>query len=371
MNNPFSRLKRFLPDKNDPQENHATECLAACLVFSPRIRASFIRFLFGLVQQLPFELGQESKAEVLTQLTIEDGWIDLVLRQERDFAIAVEVKVSAPENCFHRDQLAKYRKWLNKENQNHGYLFTLVKNPDSLFKPKEFEVDDRRSWRELYNHFHSKCTQQNLSEVEDNLLINFIKYLESEGIVSNYETKDLLCYGKGIKAQNGTVAILNQVSDRLRSDGFSSVLDAKSDWPLLKIEHPDWKDIFGQGQNQKISLWFMVEGVWEAKCNDFGFDIELWNMEHKNAWPVAKSKLPKWLNILKAQGLKWTVCETWKRGRENVSADEIQEKPKRIHAYRTGDNIILDQNDPQPEDQLIDLLVQKTKEYAEIIGSLK
>jgi len=52
MNNPFSRLKHYRVNATDPQtrateqqENHATECLAACLVFSSKIREAFLEYL--------------------------------------------------------------------------------------------------------------------------------------------------------------------------------------------------------------------------------------------------------------------------------------------------------------------------------------
>ena len=95
MNNPFSRLKHFIPDENDSQENHATECLAACLVFSSRLRREFIDFLLGGKEKV--EVGDESKIEVETQRPIEQGgYIDLVLESPEKFTVVVEVKVKAP-----------------------------------------------------------------------------------------------------------------------------------------------------------------------------------------------------------------------------------------------------------------------------------
>ena len=39
MSNPFVNLRKFVPDLADPKENHATESLAACLKFSPVLKA--------------------------------------------------------------------------------------------------------------------------------------------------------------------------------------------------------------------------------------------------------------------------------------------------------------------------------------------
>ncbi len=61
MNNPFSRLKHYLPIEHDSQENHATECLAVCLVFSERMKKSFIQFLAGN----DVKLGVEALSKVV------------------------------------------------------------------------------------------------------------------------------------------------------------------------------------------------------------------------------------------------------------------------------------------------------------------
>src|SRR5690242_18116118 len=131
MNNPFSRLKHFIPDETDPQENHATESLASCLVFSPRIKEEFIRFLFPDER---FKAVVSSQIEVVTQEYIQDGYIDLVLRSPDHFTIAIEVKVKSPENCeHHRSQLTRYRKWLEGEKAPVRFLFTLVRDRDMSF----------------------------------------------------------------------------------------------------------------------------------------------------------------------------------------------------------------------------------------------
>jgi hypothetical protein len=74
MNNPFSRLKHYTVSGTDPQaraieqqENHATECLAACLVWSSRLRNEFIRFLLN-GERTGFTAAD---TEVATQQTIE------------------------------------------------------------------------------------------------------------------------------------------------------------------------------------------------------------------------------------------------------------------------------------------------------------
>src|SRR5439155_6906502 len=86
MNNPFSRLKHYLRSEIDPQENHATECLAACLVFSSRLRDAFIRFFLD-GQGTGFtatgtEVVTQQRIEPGYAETVEEGYIDLVLREK-------------------------------------------------------------------------------------------------------------------------------------------------------------------------------------------------------------------------------------------------------------------------------------------------
>jgi hypothetical protein len=375
MNNPFSRLKHFIPDENDPQENHATECLAACLVFSSTLRRAFIDFLFDGGEKV--EVGDESKVEVETQRPIEQGgYIDLVLEQPQKVTVVVEVKVKSPENCdHHREQIARYRKWLRTDKKADGYLFTLVRNPDDAFRPERYGADGRRSWSELFKSFRKNVDEGTLSEVEVSLVKNLCEYLESEGIVSTYETKDLLRYSDGLKAKKAVAGIFNQVASRLKPDGFESVSDEdrKDWWPVLKIEHPDWKKIFGKGRNQKISVWFMVPGVWEADKHDFGLEIELWNKEHGNDWRIAKPKLTKWLSKLKSQKFDWDIYQTWKKPQRNIPANKIELEPRRIIVSKNWGEpgeAILDQDSPQSEDELVNLLVKRSKELASTVSSL-
>jgi hypothetical protein len=369
MNNPFSRLKHFTPNENDPQENHATECLAACLVFSPRLRRAFIDFLSGGDGKL--EIGDESEIDVATQREIEGGgYVDLVLDQPGKFTVAVEVKVKSPENCeHHRDQLKRYRTWLRAENQSNGYLFTLVRNPDRSFNPKQYGADERRSWSELFKRFRQMPKEANSTDIENNLVENFCEYLESEGIVSTYETKDLLRYSDGLKAKKAVTGIFNQVSSRLEIDRFQceATDGGKNGWPQLKIEHPDWKKIFGKGKNQKVSILFTVPGIWGGDKHDFGFQIDLWNKEHGNDWRVAKPKLARWLETLKSREFDYDV--DWKH--TNVPANKIEFEPKSICASKNWGENILNQNSPQSEDELVNLLVERVKQLAGIVSSLE
>jgi PD-(D/E)XK nuclease superfamily len=375
MKNPFLRLKHYRSMSDDPkiraieqQENHATECLAACLVFSSNIRNEFIRFLLNDAAKGV----HPGEVDVLTQEPIKGGYIDLVLRQPKNFVIAVEVKVKSREDG---DQLLKYRKWLDRQTEE-PFLFTLVRNEDTAFHPAEYGASHprpRRTWWALHKTFKQILGANNLPDVESSLINNFCDYLEKEGIVSTYETKDLLSYAAGVKARNAVNGIFTQIGSRLQPEGFeTSLTEGRSgQWPQLRIQHPRWNKIFGNGNNEKISLWFCVRGIWEAKEDSFGPDIELWHRDHGNDWRLGEPKLSNWLATLRARKFKWDVYERgFNKSRENLEASEIGSEPTRIVAYRHADAIALNPSQLPSEDDLINTLVTAITDYAKVVDAL-
>jgi hypothetical protein len=381
--NPFSRLKHYTLTEPDPQaraieqqENHATECLAACLVFSSKIRSRFVQFMLNDAA----EVVDCHAVDIATQETVRGdytdlGYIDLVLRQRGVFVMAVEVKVRSPENCkHHQSQLLKYKEWLNQQMEEpRRFLFTLVRNADTAFHPERYGANGRRTWWKLYNRLMDTSDDDDFSHVEKSLVKNFCDYLRVEAIVSTYEIKDLLSYAAGLRARQGITSIFNQIRDRLRIEGLEtiSVEDRKDYWPQLKILRPDWKSIFGDGQNWKIALWFSVPGIWKAKQHAFCPSIELWHEDHGNAWQSVKSKLPEWLQALKSQGFEWKVFSSWRDdGRENTPAEEINVEPKRVVAWRESDSIALNSVELQSEDDLLSSLVTIIRNYADVVGAL-
>ena len=379
MNNPFSRLKHYSQDIIDPQENHATECLAACLVFSPTIRRSFIGFLSDKIQ-----MDLSTEIEVDTQQTIEGGFIDLILQQQDHFLMAVEVKIKSPENCEHHcKQLKTYRTWLDNKIRSKGYLFTLVRSRDKTFNPQKHGANGRYTWRELYNYFqktlknHFQKTAKKtstLSETEVNLIKNLCDYLESEGIVITFDTKDLLNYAEGFKARDAINGIFQQVASKLEENGFETrtIEGSKNRLPELKISHKRWKHIFGKGENWKISLWFCVPGIWGEKEYAFAPSIELWDIGHHNDWKYTKPKLPKWLKTLKLNKFNWEIyASNWNNFESNLAANKIQSEPKRIFVQKKGVEINEGKLKATDTDTLVSKLVGWVIEHAKVIESLE
>jgi hypothetical protein len=371
MNNPFLRLKHYLRGEIDPAENHATECLAACLVFSPRIRDTFINFLFR-------DAGNTncSDTEIETQAYLDTGrCIDLVLRKTGKFVVAVEVKVGSPEDRRHSEQLTCYRKWLNAQGEPVKRLFTLVQNAKPDFRPGDHGADDRRTWAELHKVLQELSKNNELSDSESSLVTNFCGYLEEEEIVSTYDINNLLDFDKGLKARAAVNSLFKQLSAQLEQKQFrcESDVDKKDSWPQLRIQRPQWERIFGKGDNWKVLLWFCVPGIWGQSVGKYAFspDLQLWHKDHGNSWRSVRPKLASWVTKLNSQGFSSSVYQkSWYKSRDIVSMNEIEAEPKQLSASREVDNIELDQDHMLSEDELLRLLMDRVIEYANIVDLL-
>jgi hypothetical protein len=373
MNNPFSRLKHHGVRENNPQENHATESLAACLVFSESLRRIFIQFLF---REQPDSMPDDlSGVEIETQQWEQGvGYFDLVLKRPNVFTIIVEVKVEAAEDD---GQLKKYRSWLDKQ-AGRTRLFTLVKNFNTDFNPKDFGADGRHTWRELHGCFQKALKNDGLSDVEISLIENFSDYLESEGIVSTYKTKDMQCYSAGLNAQKAVASILGQVGGKLKADGYEHVLIDGNQfrWPQLKIKHPGWNSVFGNGDNYKVVFWFTVPAIvgWGADKHTFYPELCLWNADHGNDWPRAKANLSKWATKLEVElGFTIWIQDHWNRTPTPIAAGGtggLASAPWRIFACRDKDIINAEGDSVPGESELVARLLEQAKGYSKIILSL-
>jgi hypothetical protein len=379
MSNPFSRLKHFTFDKSDPQENHATECLAACLVFSNDLRNDFITFLFE--GRIPDEVKPYlDDVELTTQDTLgssgEFGRADMLLSSANHFNLLVEVKVKAAEDG---KQLEGYWKWLRiKEQQNNElpFLFTLVKNPNDSFQFSKHNVRQRFTWHALHGRI-KKFGEQANHDPTASLASNFCEYLETEGIVSTYTIEDIQYYGPGLKAQKAVISILNQVGERLKAEGYDySVIPSSPDgWPRLQFKHPDWDKLFGMGDNHKVWLWFTVPPVWGAEKHTFYPELLLWHEDQNNDWSQLKTKIPQWATELQQHhGFEIWRQDHWKKDSRLLGKGDMSVLESgsiwRIYATREGADSVMEGKAVLDENTLVTKLLNQATEFAKILSSL-
>jgi hypothetical protein len=382
MNNPFLRLKRYSVDGNteaEAKENYATESLAACLVFSQALRKEFVRFLFG--NKIPDELGplENCEIDVTTQENLgEFGCADLLLKSP-GFTTIIEVKVSEKEDQRHAEQLRNYWTWL--ENETNPFLFTLVKDSDRSFAYQDFHVRERHTWRELCKHFENAFNKEPTSDddIDRVLVANLCGFLESEGIVSNYEMKNLLSYSDGLKAQKALDAVLNKVGNEFEngppSGRFATKFEKKSEaWPLLKIQNISSPGVQVR-KNQAVWLWFTVPPIWDADRNDFYPELILWHADAPDdAWLQVKRLIHPWREILEAKGYQVWLQRDYRTDHKILnSTANLEKQPVRIYAYLCPKAFLLaqtSQNHTQSEVDLISLLVDKVKDCFRILDQL-
>ena len=375
MHNPFTRLKHYKPDKNHPKENHATECLAACLHFSSALKQSFVSFLFEGMQEKP---PAAELLEVLTQQVAGDyGIPDIVLQSEENedrCCIAVEVKV---EDQLTEKQASKYSRWLLKEKQGQRYLFSLEKEQHRSFEIQTAAIPGRRrKWRELYDWFRAREKEYE-GTTEAILIASFCAYLEDEGIVSTWKPSHILDYGPGLRAKDALGHCFARVADALK--GMDKSLETQqrigvNEWPRLEVGRTDWVSIFGSGYLGRVWVFYEAEGVWGAKVNRFGFYIFTWDAAFQSDWSVAQKKLKPWAEKLIALGFKHdTSC---KRGREIKGAkglDTLEEAPKTVEAYWEDDKrtyITCDEMVRLTDQELVDEIVKRIRELCAVVLKL-
>lgn len=314
MQNPFHRLKHYRPGENDSKENHATEALAACLVFSEPFRAKFLEFLFGGKGKVPKALADAGQVEIATQHSTRDfGTIDLFLRtgelRTDRFGVVVEIKVSAKEDERHKTQLDNYDSWLESGfAEGERALFTLVRNPDPQFKHSKAQ---RREWGDLFKmieEFIEDCD----SSTDKALLKAFSDYLTLEGVVDNMDYSKLVDYGKGWAADKALESLQRQIKEKLQPNigDLETAIDAKiGRSPCLLFGRSSWARVFGPGFNNKVSVWFRTPITEGSNCKECQFvvEVQLWSRWHRNNWQSTAKHLPDWLKYFETK--KINNCE--------------------------------------------------------------
>ncbi|MBI5383456.1 MAG: PD-(D/E)XK nuclease family protein [Verrucomicrobia bacterium] len=374
MQNPFVQLRKYQQGLSDPQENRATETLAACLVFSAEARREFLIFLFGGKRR--FEIGDMAAYVVSTQQQTADGsWVDLLIEKDGEENIVVEVKVKDEERG---DQIQKYRDWLEKTKKGNHYVFNLVKQHEPAFDIKKHGGEQHHTWRELYDHL-SRVKKQELETTDASLIEHFCNYLEVEGIVSTWKPNEILAYGPGLVARRAIVNLFEQVARRLDELGLdyeTKIMMPETEWARLEIGRTSWKAIFGEkGYLNKVYAFYMMQDVWSAKADGFSFEIQLWNRWHRCDWDVTEPKLSQWLKRLKQEGFE--RCAEL-RGNKPLKADidgyKFSERPAQISAFSSDVAVQLIstvQIETMTSDALVDEVYQRVLLYCNIVSQLR
>ncbi len=291
MQNPFLRLKHYRTDQkdNDPKENHATEALAACLVFSTQLRADFLSFLFA--GEKHFTAKEAERYVVSTQIqTDTGGWVDLLIEHAGVCSIIVEVKVNAPEDG---NQIKAYRGWLERNRTGHRHVFWLVQRQNSALQIEQFGGKRRCIWVDLYRWLLKDNEER--PNIERALVQHFCAYLEAESIVNIWTPTDLLGYNGGTPAIETLAKVFKQLETRLLDYDEDHIIGTNlknEPWPRLEVGRKSWLTIFGPCvSHRKVYVYYQREGtsqkgmgVAKAQASQFSLQILLWSEWHQCAW---------------------------------------------------------------------------------------
>ena len=175
----------------------------------------------------------------------KESCVDLLIEKENEVGIVVEVKVGADEDGL---QIAKYVEWLkNTRTGKHQYVFHLVKNHNPAFDITDHGGEKHHTWQKLYGHL-LQAKKQGLEPTDASLIEHLCNYLEVEGIVSAWTSKEILPYGPGLVARRAIRNLFEQVEKRLddlKSDYTTKIVIPDEGWPRLEIGRTSWKSIFG------------------------------------------------------------------------------------------------------------------------------
>jgi hypothetical protein len=369
MQNPFLRLKHYAP----PSENHATEVLAACLSLSDNLKREFVLFLFR--DKPPFDPAEAGGFEVATQQQLGAyGIVDLLLEQSGIRNIVVEVKVDEKEDGA---QIRKYRDWLDKTRSGEKYVFSLVKR-EGEFDITAFGGDGRGTWWDLYKWFGDR-KQEFVEESEIKILGDFHNYLEVEGIVSDWQPKQIVDYGKGIVAQKALRTVFERVEEKLLDldQGYLTKIFFRDDeWPRLEIGMESWTPIFGStGYLNKLYIYYETVAAWEGKGEQFHFTIYLWNKWHRSNWERTQSQLRYWVPYLKSKMFEHRTRLTRTRDLESKGADEytFPEPPLSITARASNPELsYISESEivSMTSDQLVDEIFRRAIHHCDVISGL-
>ena len=370
MQNPFHRLKHYRPGENDAKENHTTEALAACLVFSEDFRAKFLEFLFGGKTNVPDALADASQVEVATQHSTKDsGIVDLLLRTHR-FGVVVEIKVGAREDERHNEQLDNYTNWLREEfGERKWALFTLVRNADAKFKHAWAR---RRVWSDLFEVTEAFIQKYGTS-TDKALLRAFCEYLTLEGVVDNMDYSKLVDYGKGWAADKALEGLLRQTKERLELniDDLETDIEMKvGEAPCFLFGRSSWENIFGTGFNNKVTAWFCTP-ITEPDCNEceFRLGIQLWSKWHRNDWDYTVKLLPVWLQ--RFENMDCSIGSYPKRGLWTAWSHKQELKQDSWYCIEFRSPIRVDADKLRNVDGLALELAERVEKYLKAVDELK
>jgi hypothetical protein len=357
VQNAFIQLQKYIANGNDPQENRATEALAACLTFSVPLRRLFMEFLFG--RELPGD--DKGSFDIWTQVPTDDKyWIDLLIEQPGILNIAAEVKVKQKEDG---EQIRKYSKWLQKTKKGNNYIFHLVKHHEKSFDITKHGGVRYLTWRDWYETI-KKFRNEEPESTDGNLAGQFCNFLEMEGIVSTWSPTDIFPYLQGVKARDAVENLFGQLTERFHDPSLAEQYATHWEWakhegnrPYFMAGMKSWTNIFGKDTDLQRAMAVYEAGNCSSGLDDspaISYEIVLWWPGFlKGNWAETRKKIQNWVGALEAQGYKIeTFGRRWKP--IGVPSYELEDAPVYVSAQNKLKSITRGRMGQMTSEELVD-----------------
>lgn len=201
--NIFARLLKLYKNNSDktPKEDFTTEIFVGILEKNSELLDDYVNN-FLEIEGEGFEVSSQCS---YTLETPGDCRIDMVIENEEKL-IFIENKVDSIEG---NGQLEKYAKFLNQIKYKECHLFYCTKIIEE--KKVNFSNFSQFRWKNIYDYYEDR-------EVE--LLVEFLEYLEEEGIVMNkkFNFTDMVVMENIVETIAKMDEVLNETSKHLEKN---------------------------------------------------------------------------------------------------------------------------------------------------------
>lgn len=181
----FSRLFRYRETpKMSPSENYLTEMLAWMIDSLPKFGREYVNYLCGKCKPNQIaEIDNLFEVSTQTQVSATNGFIDMVIKTDRNIGFICEHKVDSP---LSENQIQKYLDCSDEIENSTDYQFKTVLLTKSTKQHTE-KADIAFTWHDLYMHFSAQLENReyDANESEKILIEQFLMYLTEVGMGKN------------------------------------------------------------------------------------------------------------------------------------------------------------------------------------------
>lgn len=243
----FKQLFRYRStEKLSPRENYLTEILAWMLNNMPSFARNYVKLLCEQGEKSTQDATYKS-LQADTQVCVENGFIDLVIRTDGKYGFICEHKVDSE---LSENQMEKYRKSENqvkeKYHSKNDFLTVLLTKSTRQHTQK---ADIKITWEQLY-----QCTK-NLDDYEENerqMAEQFLLYLTEEGMGMKRPIKRAIIdsYREAMQLNTAFEGLFSDLQDENwealcpKLESFVSRYNVQANgerWGRIGIDFSDWK----------------------------------------------------------------------------------------------------------------------------------